>query len=197
MKRLFALAILMVAVLGVNAHAIPIRYTATLDGPSEEPPVSSPGTGSALVEIDTTAHTLLVMIDFADLVGTTTAAHIHGPTAAAGSGTAGVITTTPFFLGFPIGVTSGSYAEVFDTLNASTYNSAFVTAQGGIAAAEIALAAILEAGTAYVNVHTTFSGSGEIRGFLQPVAVAAPATSALLLAGGLLLVAQTARRRPR
>lgn len=197
MKRLLSLAILVIATLGaaVNAHAIPVRYTAILDGPSEEPPVPSPGTGTALVEVDTTAHTLRVMFDFADLVGNTTAAHIHGPTAAPGTGTAGVITATPFFPGFPIGVTSGSYDGTFDTTLASTFNATFVTAQGSIAAAELALAAILEAGTAYLNIHTTFSPGGEIRGFLQPVSVSAPTTLALLLTAGLLLAASMGRRR--
>ena len=197
MKPLFNLAILVLVTLGatLNAHAVPIQYTASLDGPSEDPPVASPGTGTALVVIDTDAHTLRVMFDFADLVGTTTAAHIHGPTAAPGSGTAGVITALPFFPGFPLGVTSGSYDELFDTTAASTFNPSFVTAQGSVAAAELALAASLAAGTAYLNIHTTFAGGGEIRGFLQSAAIPEPVSLALLLTGGWGLL--IARRRVR
>ena len=50
----------------------------------------------------------------------------------------------------------------------ASYNPAFVTAHGGTAAsAAAALLAGLEAGQAYLNIHTTTHPGGEIRGFLQ------------------------------
>ena len=56
----------------------------------------------------------------------------------------------------------------FDTSLDSTYNPAFVTANGGsVATAEAALAASLAAGTSYLNIHTTEFPGGEIRGFLH------------------------------
>ena len=50
----------------------------------------------------------------------------------------------------------------------TSYNLAFVTAHGGTtASAAAALLAGLEAGQAYLNIHTTMFPGGEIRGFLQ------------------------------
>lgn len=120
-------------------------------------------------------------------------AHIHCCTAVPLAGVAGVATQTPAFAGFPIGVTSGAYTSpIFDLADASTYNSAFVTAQGSIANAEAALAAGLAAGQAYFNIHSTVFPGGEIRGFL--VAVPEPGTVSLLLAGLLGAVAVRTRR---
>jgi hypothetical protein len=163
--------------------AAPITYTAFLDGPSEDPTNASPGTGFATVIIDTDAHTLYVDVSFSGLLGTTTAAHIHAPTAFPFTGTAGVATQTPSFTGFPLGVTSGTYTNTFDTLLASTWRAAFIIASGGgtAAGAEVALATYLAAGRAYFNIHSTSFGGGEIRGFLVPIQV--PATMLLFGTG--------------
>jgi len=131
-----------------NAHAVPIVYIADLDGPSESPPNASPGTGIAVVDFDIAAHSMEVHVTFSDLVAGTTASHIHAATAVPGTGTVGVATQVPTFSGFPLGVTSGTYDHLFDTSLASTYNPAFVTANGTVAGAEAALAASLAAGTA-------------------------------------------------
>jgi CHRD domain/PEP-CTERM motif len=93
-----------------------------------------------------------------------------------------VATTTPTFTGFPSGVTSGTYDHIFDLTSATSYNPAFVTANGGIVAnAEATLLAGLDAGNAYLNIHTTNFGGGEIRGFLH--AVPEPSTWAMILLG--------------
>lgn len=175
------------------AQAIPINYVATLSGAAESPPNASAGTGSAHVVIDTDTHMYSIHFDFSGLTGTTTAAHIHGPTAVPGAGTAGVITTTPAFPGFVTGVSSGSYDNVFDMTVASTFNAAFVTAQGGLANAETAFAAALASGSAYLNIHSTFVGSGEIRGFLTQIPE--PASLGLLAIGALGLGRLRTRRR--
>lgn len=84
-----------------------IIYEAFLDGPSESPPNASPGVGTAKVTYDAATHMLAFDVGFAGLLGTTTAAHIHAPTASPLTGTVGAATTLPFLPGFPIGVTSG------------------------------------------------------------------------------------------
>lgn len=180
MIRLFSFMVLAIAVVGFapNVDAVPIFYTTTLTGPAESPPNASPGIGSGEVDFDLAAHTMLVKMTFSGLLAGTTASHIHAPTAVPGAGTAGVATTVPTFPGFPLGVTSGTYEQLFDTSSASTYNPAFVTANGGtVAGAEAVLASSLAEGRAYLNIHTTLFPAGEIRGFL---AVPEPATLFLL-----------------
>ncbi len=187
MIRLVSLVVLAVALLSVtpSAQADLIIYTAFLDGPSEAPPNASPGSGFATVGYDPDTKFLAITAFFTDLVGTTTAAHIHAPTAIAGTGTAGVATMVPSFTGFPLGVTSGAWGMSFDTTSAATYNPAFITANGGtVAGAEAALLASLADGKAYLNIHTSAYPAGEIRGFLT--AVPEPSTLVMWGLGGVL-----------
>jgi hypothetical protein len=157
-------------------------YSATLTGPNESPPNASPGTGFATVTIDDILNTMRVQVSFSGLTGTTTASHIHAATASPFSGTAGVATTTPTFAGFPLGVTAGSYDNTLDLLLSSSYNPAYITANGGTpASAETALLSAIGSGKAYLNIHSTTFGGGEIRGFL--VAVPEPATWMMMLLG--------------
>ena len=186
----FAVALLVVS---RGSQAAVIEYTATLTGPGESPPNASPGFGEAEVFFDVAAHTMEVEVTFSGLLGTTTASHIHAATPSPGMGTAIVATQTPTFTDFPLGVKSGTYDHTFDTSVDAFYNPAFETANGGTAAsAEAALFASLNAGTAYLNIHTTVVPGGEIRGFLTAV----PEPSSLALGGiGLAGVAGYAARR--
>src|SRR4051812_25010896 len=128
-KRLSSAAALAAAlILSPSVNAAPITYIAQLSGPNEAPPNASPGTGQAFVTFDLAAHAMTVDVIFAGLLGTTIASHIHCCTIVPGVGTAGVATQTPTFSGFPLGVTSGTYFNTFNTSLASTYNPAFVTA---------------------------------------------------------------------
>ncbi len=173
-------------------RAFTIDFGAMLSGPAESPPNTSPGTGTAMVTFDSVAQTLHVQVTFSGLEGTTIASHIHAPTLAPDTGTAGVATTVPFFLGFPIGVTSGTYDHVLDLTDAGSYNPAYMAANGGTpAGAEKALLGSMEAGESYLNIHTTVVKSGEIRGFLMRVPDGAQ--TAALLAFGLIGLAGASR----
>ncbi len=170
-------------------------FWAELSGLAEDPPNASPGYGTAIVTLDLAAHTLRVQAWFADLVGNTTAAHIHGPTAQPETGVAGVITQVPSFVGFPLGVTSGSFDATYDTLDIATYRAAFVTANGGTAAgAEAALAAALLDRKAYLNIHTTQYPGGEIRGFLVPEPGSLAFLGAVIGGAGILVLRRRRRR---
>lgn len=129
----------------------------------------TPGTGTAKVTYDGVLHTLRVEISFSGLVGPTTIAHIHAPTAAPFSGNVGVAVHAGTFPGFPVGVSSGSYDDFLDLTAPGTYTAAFLALGGGTAAgAEALLLASIEDGKAYVNIHTDSHPGGEIRGFLVP-----------------------------
>ncbi len=169
--RLSGIALLSLVALGAvpAAHAATVAYSISLAGGNEDPPNASAGIGTGQVDIDATAHTMRVQVSFSGLTGTVTASHIHGPTALAGSGNAGVATQTPTFVGFPSGVTAGAYDVTFDMTLAASYNAAFVTANGGtVAGAEAALFQAIADGKAYLNIHSSAFPGGEIRGFLQP-----------------------------
>lgn len=168
-------------------------YTATLFGANEVPPVASPGFGAAIVTIDLGLRTMNVLSSFASLVGTTTVAHIHCCTTP--GMIAPVATQTPTFMGFPTGVTSGTYNMTFDMTQASSYNPAFIAANGGtVTSAFNSFVAGLDASLSYFNIHSTFAPGGEIRGQLAPIPE--PAT-VLLMIGGLAAVGAVVRVRSR
>jgi hypothetical protein len=118
-------------------------FKATLNAAQEvaTPPVASPATGVGLLALDGT--TVTYVVSYENLVGTITAAHLHGPAAAGAN--AGVKIGFVVVTGTKSGVIAGQA-----TADAST-----VTA--------------IEGGNTYFNVHTTSFGGGEIRGQVTPV----------------------------
>ncbi|MBY0238572.1 MAG: CHRD domain-containing protein [Burkholderiaceae bacterium] len=173
-------------------------YYATLSGAAEDTPNASPGMGAAIVTFDLSAHLLNLDVSFISLAGLNTAAHIHCCNLTPSSGLAGVATETPSFGGFPTGVSGGMYSMMYDTSLASNWNPAFMAAHGGTTAgAEAAFSAGLNAGAAYLNIHSTAYPAGELRGFLI-TAVPEPAQWGMLLLGVpavLVLALALARRR--
>jgi MYXO-CTERM domain-containing protein len=184
-------ACVLVAGLVASPAAASIVYQTTLSPDNESPPATgSLGTGFAQVTIDMDLLTMRVQASFSDLMGTTTAAHIHCCLVPGGPANVGVATTTPLFPGFPTGVTSGTYDMTFDLTQASTYNPAFVTANTDVTGAMNALLTGLADNATYFNIHTTSFPSGEIRGFLT-----APEPQSLSLLAALGLGAALALRR--
>src|SRR5882672_8504145 len=176
-----ALAIATALMLPVPAaYAIPVTFVGNLAGANEVPPIASLGTGLATVVLDPTAQTIQVNATFSGLTSNDVAAHIH---CCAPLGTnAGVATTVPAFLGFPLGVTQGTYlSPVFDLTQPTIYNPAFVTMQGGLSQAEAALIAGIENDQTYFNIRTMANPGGEIRGHLEPLGAVPEPTTLLLL----------------
>jgi hypothetical protein len=168
MKKITLLLSILLISFSVNSQ-IKV-YSFSMNGANEVTPNNSLGTGTATLTVDTTLNTMRLQCNFTGLTGNVTASHIHGPTAVANTGAGGVATTTPTFPGFPSGVTSGTYDNTQDMTLAASYNAAFVTANGGTPAiAFTALVAALDANKAYLNIHSSSFGGGEIRGFSTPL----------------------------
>jgi hypothetical protein len=172
MKRL-AGVLCMSLLLATGARAATITYVALLDGPSENPPNSSAGTGTATAVIDTNTSMLSLSVTFGGLSSTTQAAHIHccvtPPT------NVGVAIGSA---GFPTGVQQGTFSATYDLLDATIYSSAFLNDAGSASGAMNALLAGLASGQAYYNIHTATWPGGEIRGYF-----ALPEPGAALLLG--------------
>src|SRR5262249_26705656 len=159
------------------ANATTFTYTALLASDT-----GGTGSGTAQVDWDDALNTMRVQASFSGLSGTTTIAHIHAPTAAPGTGTAGVATQVPSFTLFPAGVQAGTFDQTLDMTLATSYNPAYITANGNtVAGAQAALKAALDLNEADFNIHTSFLPRGDIRGF--GAWVPEPGTAALFALG--------------
>jgi hypothetical protein len=128
----FAFAAVLAA--GGVASAEQTKFTATLSGAEEVPPVETSATGTTEATYDSDTKKLTWTLEYSGLSGDAAAAHFHGP--AAPGENAGPVVPIP-------DIASGSEGE------------ADLTDEQ---------AADLEAGRWYVNVHTAANPDGEIRG---------------------------------
>lgn len=128
------------------AHAT--LYSASLDGLQSVPANGSSASGTVMAEL--TGSTLVVEGAFSGLLGVFTASHIHNAPAGSNGGVLVPLSVTPD------GPNGGSFASGSNT---------FALSPTAVAA--------LEAGSAYINVHSTQFPGGEIRGQLREVPVAA------------------------
>lgn len=130
-----AAAVLALAALaGASAQGMMSKFSATLNGASEVPPVMTAATGKATITLDKATKMLTWEITYSGLSGDAKAAHFHGPAAAGAN--AGVA------LPIPVGPSP----------------------MKGSATLTDAQMADLEAGKWYINIHTAAHGGGEVRG---------------------------------
>ncbi len=176
MKYQFKLLVTAVMLAGAATAQAQI-YKVTLSGANENPAVVTSGAGTSVITLNTTTHELRVRAVFSGLNGNTTASHVHCCVAAP-TANAGVITATPTFAGFPLGVKEGTFDVVYNTLANATWNASYVTANGTAAGAETSFVNGVNSGGAYLNIHSATSLGGEIRGTLVPFSFATTANSA-------------------
>ncbi len=151
-------------VLSSTAPASTITYNFEISGSQEVPAVDTPATGLGLVTIDTETNLLAWNITYQDLIGTMTVAHFHGPA--------------------DFGVNAGIQVDITASGTPGTHSGSFI---GEATISNEQLADLLD-GLWYVNIHSTFSPPGEIRGQVIP----APGAIGLLALG---FCAGASRRR--
>ena len=116
------------------------KFTATLTGAQQVPPVTTSATGSGTVLLNATEDQITVDMSFSGLTGAPAAAHIHGPGAA--------------------GTNAGVLFDLSGAVPAATSGS-MSTQSFAISRTQVTE---LKAGLYYFNIHTAANGGGEIRG---------------------------------
>jgi CHRD domain/Secretion system C-terminal sorting domain len=115
------------------------KASGTFSGAQQNPAVNTAATGKMEGIFDTYSRGFAFRIDFSGLSSPVTAAHFHGGAA----GTNGAVTLDLVPLGFPTGVTNGSFVKFLHLTAAQAED--------------------LKSGKMYVNIHTANNPGGEIR----------------------------------
>ena len=164
-----------------------INEQSVRNGPEADGSTNSPGSGFGTVSLDTETDVFSYDFTWSDLVGDLTRLHIHGPASVDTSNPQHIVEIfgppeVPAELATTSGTVSGSFVldtlfqEGFDPLSPEFIKETLIN------------------GEAYLNVHTSVFGAGEIRGNLgTPVTQTVPEPNSILVYG--LGVAVLALRR--
>lgn len=163
--RSSSLLVLLVALLAAcdsDEPSSPVaeRWSAPLSGANEVPPVSTAASGSATFEaVDDTA--IAYTVTASNLTGVTMG-HIH--TGAAGANGGVIVWLLP-----PNGTQPQAASGPVDgTLATGRITQGWIRGVGGQPPISLdSLRRLMRSGNAYVNVHTSTHGAGEIRGQIQ------------------------------
>lgn len=156
LAALFTLPVL--AACGDDAATTPApeRWTATLSGANEVPPATTTATGSATFEaVGDTAISYAITATISGV----TMGHIH-------TGAAGVNGGIMVWLAPPNGTSAQAASGAINgQLSTGRINASWIRGVGGQAAISLdSLKKLMRTGNAYVNIHTSAFGGGEIRG---------------------------------
>ena len=188
--------------LPLAAHASILQFNASLSAANELAPAPNSfiagAAGAATLFYDTVTNTYTFSLFAFGLStatsGTVTGAHIHAQASTSQNGPVRIfLDTAPFTFLTP----QNSPLMLPGTLSIGGGNVAAPVAlipagNGNLAQSFLA---VLQAGNAYVNVHTTTNGSGEIRGQLFQVAIVPELESYAMMLAGLGSLGFIARRR--
>lgn len=163
----------------------PISEDQVKNGPEADGSTNSPATGHGHITYDTSTNVIAYTISWNNLFGALTKLHIHGPADANASNPRHILEIfgPPDIPGaVDLHTDTWSDSHVLQTLSQPGYED--IT--------PIQIVGIMSSGLAYVNVHTTVFGAGEIRGNLG-LPTPAPGTAGVFALASLGL----ARRRRR
>lgn len=187
-----------VIAMAVPSQAVIFRFATFLTSDQEVPPNGSPAFGSGGIEIDTVLGTVKGTMTAHNLVngpGSVVDYHIHQ----APAGVAGPVRVWVNQPGNIIDIAGNTWTSRFDLLMTRRDGGTGVlfdydgdTTTGPDPDDVNTLVGLLQSGQMYMNLHTTFSPSGEIRGQLVEV-VPEPASLAALGLGALALLRRKRR----
>jgi len=147
------------------------KFASELAGKNEVPPVDTPATGRATFEVSKDGNSLMYTLSVTNITDVTMA-HIHIGDPGTNGGHVAPL--------YPVGMAASSMGEKKDDMAtkpddmAAPKKMSGIIAKGTIRAKDLVgplqgktiadLVAQIQAGKAYVNVHTRTHGDGEIRG---------------------------------